>query len=330
MLKKTLMAGVAATVLIGAPLAAFPAFAQNAPSATVPASDSMKADKLIGHNVVNARNETVGDINAVYVGKDGMVDSVIVGVGGFLGMGEREVALKWSDLTVTDNGNKIMVNATMDQMKAMPEYKYSDTTYRGKVFADNGISKTPPMIHSPASRTGMDRNSQNVAPSTSTATVAPGTPASRSGMDRNTQNVTPSTSTATVTPGMPASRSGMDRDTQDKHPGAMHQADNGKHNPAMRADGTMSSNAIVGADVKNASNETIGTVQDLYIDSKGAVKGVVVGVGGFLGIGERNVMLSWDNVKLREGADHDGLIITTDATKDSLKAMPEYKQSMLR
>jgi hypothetical protein len=37
-------------------------------------------------------------------------------------------------------------------------------------------------------------------------------------------------------------------------------------------------------------------------------------------------MLSWDKVQLREDDDHDGVVINTDATKDSLKAMPEYKK----
>ncbi len=102
-----------------------------------------------------------------------------------------------------------------------------------------------------------------------------------------------------------------------------------KRNPAISANGNMSASAIIGADVRNGRDETIGKVQDIFVGKDGAIKGVIVGVGGFLGVGEHNVMLSWDKVQLREDTDHDGLIITTDATKDSLKSMPEYKQSSL-
>ena len=49
------------------------------------------ANKLIGRNIKNAQDETIGEVDSVYIDKDGKVDSVIVGVGGFLGMGEREV-----------------------------------------------------------------------------------------------------------------------------------------------------------------------------------------------------------------------------------------------
>ena len=45
-------------------------------------------------------NETVGDINDLVLDKDGKVVAVIVGVGGFLGIGEREVALDYSSLNV--------------------------------------------------------------------------------------------------------------------------------------------------------------------------------------------------------------------------------------
>ena len=54
-----------------------------------------RASKLIGTKVVNANNETIGDINEVVLGKNGRVAAVIIGVGGFLGMGERQVAVSF-------------------------------------------------------------------------------------------------------------------------------------------------------------------------------------------------------------------------------------------
>jgi sporulation protein YlmC with PRC-barrel domain len=304
MLRKTLMAGAAATLLVGLPVATIPAFAQNAtPSATAPAADSVKADKLIGRSVVNAQDETVGDINSVYLNKDGKVDSVIVGVGGFLGVGEREVALNWSDLKISDNGNKIMVNATKDQLKAMPEYKYTNKSYRGSVFSDKGVT-TPPMTTHADNGTMPGRNTTNGGMATNSGPAA-------------------TTPPATTTPGAmtPSNRADMNKPMPNT-------ADNGKtkHNPAMNAAGNMSANAIIGADVRNNANETIGKVQDIFVSRDGAIKGVIVGVGGFLGIGEHNVMLSWDQVQLRQNQDRDGVVITTDATKDSLKAMPEYSK----
>ena len=56
------------------------------------------AKKLIGRDIKNADGDTIGEIKSVYISSGGTVDSVMVGVGGFLGVGEREVQLAWKDL----------------------------------------------------------------------------------------------------------------------------------------------------------------------------------------------------------------------------------------
>ena len=129
------------------------AYAQPQQAASPPASatiDSKMADskmapsatadtrKLIGRNIKNADGETIGEIKSIYINKDGKVDSVMVGVGGFLGVGDREVRIAWSDLKITDNGEKVTVNMTKDELKAKPEYKYKNETWRGQVFTDTG------------------------------------------------------------------------------------------------------------------------------------------------------------------------------------------------
>ena len=62
-------------------------------------SGDVSAKELLAENVVNAANESIGDINDVLIDRDGKVAAVIVGVGGFLGMGEKDVALPYQQLT---------------------------------------------------------------------------------------------------------------------------------------------------------------------------------------------------------------------------------------
>jgi sporulation protein YlmC with PRC-barrel domain len=134
-----------------------------------------RASKLVGINVYNDANEKIGDINDVILDKSGKVENVVLGVGGFLGMGEHYVAvaydkLKWSNeaprsttaSTTTSTTNRpatnadgtartaangtttgtatttaedrkangywypdhAIYNATKDQLKAMPQFKY--------------------------------------------------------------------------------------------------------------------------------------------------------------------------------------------------------------
>ena len=152
MLSKYLAAAVFASALI-----ATPALAQS-PKSEVPAQSASsaglwQASKLIGTNVYNDQNEKIGSIKELMVDKTGKLDSAVLGVGGFLGVGERDVAvkftdLKWSNEPVKGNGattgagstnnaptnsssgprtypDHAIYNASKDQLKAMPQFDYN-------------------------------------------------------------------------------------------------------------------------------------------------------------------------------------------------------------
>ena len=75
-------------------------------SATTHREGEWRGSKLAGVNVYNEANEKIGDINDVILDKSGKVENVVLGVGGFLGMGEHYVAvpfdkLKWVDQPAT-------------------------------------------------------------------------------------------------------------------------------------------------------------------------------------------------------------------------------------
>jgi len=61
-------------------------------------ADQLMASDLIGTRVVSANNESIGDINDVIVDRKGQVMAVVVGVGGFLGIGEKDVAVPFGSL----------------------------------------------------------------------------------------------------------------------------------------------------------------------------------------------------------------------------------------
>jgi len=228
--------------------------------------------KLIGRKIQDAQNETIGKITSIYIGPDGHVDSVMVGVGGFLGLGEREVKIAWSDLHVENYGEKVVVNMTKDELKAKPEYKYSDTSWRGQVFSDKGPW--------PAADPNRSASAADRMPNSGVAIG--GKPAS----DRNMAAATTSTGD-------------------------------------FNADGEMSGAAIIGATVQNENHETVGKVQDIYVDGGGAIKKVVVSVGGFLGMGAKDVAVKWSDIRFSR--DDKSLVLTTTWTKDSLERMPDYK-----
>ncbi|OKO76320.1 PRC-barrel domain-containing protein [Bradyrhizobium sp. AS23.2] len=176
MLMKSIAAGLAGTALL-----ATVAFAQSpttttdkaAPAATATttsttASGEWRASKMAGVKVYNDANENIGSINDLVMDKSGAVKIAVIGVGGFLGMGEHLVAVPFEKLkfvneavAYTGTGNSgatsksttttgaatgtdktatttsssssskwypdhAVFNASKDELKNMPEFKYSE------------------------------------------------------------------------------------------------------------------------------------------------------------------------------------------------------------
>ena len=75
----------------------------------------------------STRDAKVGAVNDVLVDKSGKITALIVGVGGFLGAGEKDVAVPFDAVRVTTKDNNkwyLVMNATKDGLKASPGYKY--------------------------------------------------------------------------------------------------------------------------------------------------------------------------------------------------------------
>lgn len=85
----------------------------------------------------------------------------------------------------------------------------------------------------------------------------------------------------------------------------------------------MQASDLIGADVKTKSDENVGPVNELIIDENGQVVAVVVGVGGFLGMGEKDVAIGWDDLTITGPADEQEFRI--DVTRENLRSAPEYE-----
>lgn len=87
----------------------------------------------------------------------------------------------------------------------------------------------------------------------------------------------------------------------------------------------VSANTYIGQSVYNASNESIGSVNDLILKKDGGMVAAIVGVGGFLGIGEKNVAVPMDKITIAQNTQDGSVKLTTSETAESLKAAPEFK-----
>jgi sporulation protein YlmC with PRC-barrel domain len=164
----TALAGGAAFAQTTTPASPSPAPAATTATSTMPSSmkGNWRASKLVGLAVYNDSNEKLGDISEILLDKSGKINAVIVGVGGFLGVGQHDIAvtfdkLKWVDepirsasadkmpgssgtsttarpstttgaastTTATKNEwypDHAVMSGTKEQLKAMPAFKYSE------------------------------------------------------------------------------------------------------------------------------------------------------------------------------------------------------------
>lgn len=77
---------------------------------------------------------------------------------------------------------------------------------------------------------------------------------------------------------------------------------------------------------KEGEWDNIGDVNDVILTADGKVAAVIVGVGGFLGIGEKDVAIKMSDLKLlREGENESGFFVAIKADKKALMDAPEYK-----
>ena len=113
-------------------------------------ADQMRASKIIGSTVYDRSNQKLGSVQDIVLDKDGKVAAVVVGVGGLLGVGGKNVAVKLSDIK-TDN-NRITLDRTKQQLEEAANYQLTDSaTGAGKSpspvtggQAGSGTSVPPP------------------------------------------------------------------------------------------------------------------------------------------------------------------------------------------
>ena len=82
--------------------------------------------------------------------------------------------------------------------------------------------------------------------------------------------------------------------------------------------------SIIGKPAVNSQDEQIGDVNDLVTDRSGKITAALIGVGGFLGIGERSVALKMDRLKIAPKAEG-GVVLVSDLKKDELANAPAFK-----
>lgn len=95
--------------------------------ATTQAATDWRSSKVVGLNVYNSKQEKIGDINDLIIGTNGAITHAVVGVGGFLGVGEKNVAVPFASVKMSrdkDGNLSAMVDSTKEALTAAPTFKF--------------------------------------------------------------------------------------------------------------------------------------------------------------------------------------------------------------
>jgi sporulation protein YlmC with PRC-barrel domain len=285
---RNLMASTAVAVLLStaayaqdatAPAPAAPAAPVTQDGAAAPAiqrADGHLASNLIGEEVYNGTGDTaekIGDVSDIVIGAKGDVEAVVIGVGGFLGLGEKNVAVKFADLSWAErNGDRwLVVPTTKDQLTAQAEFDAAPYSVAVAPAAAPAPATTDTMAAAPA------------APATNDTMAAPSTDA---------------TETAAI-----------DKSTLTEMPVANIRAEE-----------------LVGTNVYGANDADVGEIGDVVVTQDGKADAVIIDVGGFLGMGEKEVAVGLDKLSFMTDKDGNKYLYTT-FTKEQLEAQPAYDKA---
>jgi|GEM_PF-1105240 len=283
----------------------FEPFTENKPDYIVDgylesAKTQVLASTLIGKSIYTGLGdnaEVVGDVNDMVMSGDGRAEAVVVGVGGFLGLGEKQVAISFERLTVSeiDGQTWLTIDSTREQLEAAPEFD-------GSVIA--GKSGPEQALSEDYAETAQLPN----------GALPGGTPEATA---REQMAETASQGTENIGIAEAPDSAASDEPLAPEQTVAVDQT-------------SVSADKLIGTVVIGADQEEIGEISDILLGAKeDNVKAYLIDVGGFLGLGEKQVAFAasgLDIYKDETGAMH----VYSTVTAQKLETMPEYDEQAFR
>tara|TARA_R110000737_G_C14501825_1_gene472078 strand:+ start:162 stop:1010 length:849 start_codon:yes stop_codon:yes gene_type:complete len=203
--------------------------------------------------------DDIGEVNDVILGANGQVKAVILGIGGFIGIGEKDIAVPMDQIKmVREEGNDddyfLVVKTNKEMLTEATPFDRTDDMQTGSVTADDADH--------PADKTGR----------------------------------------------LLLPRPMIDRD--------------GYREAEMTE---LTAEKLEGISVYGINDESVGEIDRLILSEDGKVETVVIDVGGFLGLGEHPVGVTFDELRILRNDNGDDLRVYIDSSEEALGKQPAYK-----
>lgn len=278
--------------------------------------NQMLASNLIGSWVYSSAAEdaeTVGDVNDIILSPNGGVEAVIIGVGGFLGIGEKDVAVGFDRLEWQqgeDGERWLVAKLSKEELEAAPEFD-RDVAGEDENFR-RGERETSAMDDEPVE--GATEEMAEETEETAEETTAMAT----EGAAEVTEEVAEANEEMAEEPaeGEETTEMASTESAESMEAG----------NRVAFADAKLEATEIIGMRVYGANEEDLGEISEILLSKDGQAEGVIIDVGGFLGIGEKPVAVAFDAIELARSEDEMWSGVYTNFTEEELEAQPAYDE----
>ena len=275
---------------------------------------------------LNGEWDDIGEINDFIVSAEGEVTAVIVGVGGFLGIGEKDVVVSMDMINAMDDddGNRFLViNSTQEALENAPEFDYdeldmdiADENEQAGTDGDGQVQETEEQ---------QDAQNEANEETQEAADEQADVEADAAEMDATET----AEADAEMTTEADAATTEADAEVAADNAGADTMATDTMAVPegyALVPVTELTSEELTGVEVITSDDEWVGEVSSLIMNEQGQITEAVIDVGGFLGMGEKPVALNFDQLEIMREEGSGNLQVNINATREELDSMPAYAE----
>jgi len=301
------------------------------------------ASDLIGMRIYNSETEVeanstiaadgekewddIGEINDVLLDSEGNVKAVILGIGGFLGMGERDVSVNMDEIRiVTEEGDSddrfLVVNTSKEMLEKAPAFERMDDEADMETEANMDANAD---MNAETDMAATDMNAETEVDTETEMEADAEALANEAEMEAEEAAAETEQAVDEATTEMAEGANELEQDMERPMLTAPAVEREGYTNATVEDRNALTAEDLEGSYVYGANDETVGEIGALVMGDNGEVGQVVINVGGFLGIGEKPVAVTWDELQIMKNAEGDDFRIYIDSSKEALKAQPEYQ-----
>ncbi|MDU8944632.1 PRC-barrel domain-containing protein [Ovoidimarina sediminis] len=322
--------------------------------------ENLQASELIGMRVYAAESgvegdgimglqdgwEDIGEINDIVLSRGGNVEAVIVDMGGFLGLGERQVAMKMDALQlVSDEETEdttdffIVVPAAAEALAEAPEFEFP-TVEAELQEAETAVESAAANVEAEAKETtaevaeAAENAGETVEETAETAAAELKTEAeeAKAAAESVAADAEAAAENAATEAAEAAEAAGTAIENTTEAAANEVAQETSELARVVEREGyemakieELTTDDLTGARVYDANGEWIGEIDQLNVNDSGQIERAVIDVGGFLGLGEKPVLLELAEMDIMREADDGDFRVEVTKTKAELEAMPRYE-----